>query len=101
MTFNYSTNTIAGRTTGLWARRPLSTLRSSRAIWAAASVLCATRWCTSSAASGLSPLAADDVHQRVAHRTEAAAQIARELLSVESGRRAQSPVVRPAIVFVE
>src|SRR5712692_3891097 len=47
------------------------------------------------------PLAADDVHQRVSHGTKAAAQIARELLGAERGNRLQNPVVRPAVVFVE
>src|SRR5712692_7089496 len=47
------------------------------------------------------PLAADDVHQRVSHRTKAAAQITRKLLSAERGDRLQNPVVRPAVVFVE
>src|SRR5580704_15790383 len=47
------------------------------------------------------PLAADDMHERVSHGTKAAAQIARELLSAESGDCSQNPVVCPAIVFVE
>src|ERR1700730_2342102 len=47
------------------------------------------------------PLAADNVHQRVSHRTEAATQITRELLNAESRDRLQNPVVRPAVVFVE
>jgi hypothetical protein len=47
------------------------------------------------------PLAADDVHERVSHGTKAAAQIARELLIAELGGFLQDPVVRPAVVFVE
>src|SRR2546422_6163617 len=47
------------------------------------------------------PLAADDVHERVSHGTKAAAQIARELLIAQPGDRLQNPVVRPAVVFVE
>src|SRR6266853_1784858 len=47
------------------------------------------------------PLAANNVHQRVSHRTEAATQITRELLNAESGDRLQNPVVRPAVVLVE
>jgi hypothetical protein len=53
MTFSYSTNTIAGRITGFCKRSPVSTLRRLRVIWAAASVLCETRSCTLSAASGV------------------------------------------------
>ena len=47
------------------------------------------------------PLAGDDVYERVSHGAKAAAQIARELLIAERGRRLQNPVVRPAVVFVE
>src|ERR1700730_12390071 len=47
------------------------------------------------------PLAADDVQQRVSHRTKAAAQITRELLSAERGGRLQNSVVRPAVVFAQ
>ena len=47
------------------------------------------------------PLAADNVHERVSHGTKAAAQIARELLSAEHGDGLQNSVVRPAVVFVE
>src|SRR5262249_5887490 len=47
------------------------------------------------------PLAGDDVHQRVAHGTKAAAQIARELLRAERGDSPQNPVVRPTVVFIE
>ena len=47
------------------------------------------------------PFATDDMHQRVSHRTKAAAQIARQLLRGERGNRLQNPVVRPAVVFVE
>ena len=47
------------------------------------------------------PLAADDVYQRVSRGTKAAAQITRKLLSAERGDRLQNPAVRPAVVFVE
>jgi hypothetical protein len=41
------------------------------------------------------------MHERVSHRSEAAAQITRKLLRAESGDRLQDTVVRPAVVFVE
>ena len=41
------------------------------------------------------------MHQRVAHRAEAAAQIARKFFRVERGDRLQNPVVRPAVVLEE
>ena len=41
------------------------------------------------------------MQKRVSHGTEAAPQIARELLSGEHGDRLQDPVVGPAVVFVE
>jgi len=47
------------------------------------------------------PLAADDVHERVSDRTEAATQVVRELLNGERGDRLQDFVVRPSIVFEE
>jgi hypothetical protein len=47
------------------------------------------------------PLAADNVHERVSHGTKPAAQIARELLNAERGDRLQNSVVRPPVVFVE
>src|SRR5206468_873752 len=46
-------------------------------------------------------LTADDVHERVSDRTEATAEVARELLSAESGGGLQNSVVRPAVVLVE
>src|ERR1700731_4177915 len=52
MSFSHSSSSTAGRTTWYCKRPPPSTLRSSRVIWAAASVLCETRSCTSSASSG-------------------------------------------------
>ena len=47
------------------------------------------------------PLAANNVHQRVSHGAKAAAQIARKLLIAERGHHLQNPVVRPAVVFIE
>src|SRR5437660_11965518 len=47
------------------------------------------------------PLAADNVHERVSHGTKPAAQIARELLNAERGDRLQNSVVRPPVVVVE
>jgi len=47
------------------------------------------------------PLAPDDVHKRLSHGTQAAAQIVSELLRRERGDRPQNPVVGPAVVFVE
>src|SRR5215469_2227081 len=45
------------------------------------------------------PLAADQVHERVAHGTEAAAEIARELFRSEHRDRAQNSVVCPTVIF--
>jgi len=56
-------------------------------------------WCVP--ISEPNPLAADDVHERVAHGTKAATQIACELLNAERGGRLQHSVVRPAVIFVE
>jgi hypothetical protein len=44
------------------------------------------------------PLDADNVHQSVSHRPEAATQIMRELLNAASGNRLQDRVVRPAVM---
>src|ERR1700728_4679886 len=41
------------------------------------------------------------MHERVSHRSKAAAQITRKLLRAESGDRLQNTLVRPAVVFVE
>ena len=48
-----------------------------------------------------SPLAGDDVDERVAQRAEGAAQVAGELLGAEHGGCLQGSVVGPAVVFVE
>src|SRR5262249_48855705 len=47
------------------------------------------------------PFAADNVHERVSHRTKAATQITGELLRTESGSRFQNPVVCPTVVLIE
>jgi len=45
------------------------------------------------------PLTPDQVHERVAHGTEAAAEIPRELFRSEHRGRTQNSVVRPAVIF--
>jgi hypothetical protein len=47
------------------------------------------------------PLPTNDVHQRISHRSKAAAQIARKLLIAECADYFQNPVVRPPVVFVQ
>src|SRR5258708_40028359 len=47
------------------------------------------------------PLAGDDMYERVSHGTKAAAEIARELLIAQCRERLQNPAVLPTVVLVE
>lgn len=45
------------------------------------------------------PLAADDVHQRISHGPKAAAKITSELFAAQRGSRPQNAAVRPTVIF--